>query len=645
MKLPIPFLYFTLTLTAVMRLDGMELHSLFRDHAVLQCDRRVPVWGTGREGEMITVTFGGQTVGGKVTGGRWRVWLKPMVACAEPREMTVRGDDVKSIRDVLVGEVWIASGQSNMERELGLRAGQQPIRNWEREVADAQHPLIRQFSVAQVQSHTPKSDVRGDWMVCSPVTAPKFSAVGYFFARDLSAARRVPVGIIHSAWGGTPAEAWTSGDALAVMPDFTSALADVRWAAAHPDDSEPYQHARLESWYSKVDPGSKADGVWCAEDHDDSSWATMKMPAYIEACGYPDFDGVFWFRRKITVPIGWNGGDVDLHLGAVDDIDTTWVNGVRIGSTDGWQIPRIYRVPGRLLKRGENVIAVRVLDTGGGGGMYGGGDAMRLELPTDGGREVVSLTGAWRCRAGAALRDCGPPPGGGGSMPGSPSVLYNGMIAPLLPYSMRGVVWYQGESNVGREMQYRSLFPAMIADWRKAWGMGNFPFLFVQIAPYSGMTPEIREAQWLTSLKVAGSAMVVTTDCGDARDIHPVDKQPVGFRLALAARALAYGEAVEYSGPTYEGMDVRGGEVVLCFGHCDGGLVAKSGTPEGFEIAGEDKIYHPASARIDGTRVVLRSPDVPRPLTVRFGWANVPVCDLFNRSGLPASPFRADPIN
>jgi sialate O-acetylesterase len=619
-----------------------ELNPLFQNNAVLQCDARVRVWGSGREGEKITVAFAGQKASTIATNGAWKIWLNPMKPNATPQTLTVAGDTTSVVTNVLVGEVWVASGQSNMERQLGLRPGQQPITDWEREVAAANYPEIRQFYVPETKSFSPQATVKGDWSVCSPETVVNFTAVGYFFARDLFQDRHVPIGIIFSSWGGTPAEAWTSEAALQKLPDFVEPLAQLKKLAADPVLAERETQARQKVWYEKVDPASKPESAWSAADLDTNDWKTMTLPTYWESAGYPDFDGVFWFRRAFDLPQNWDGGDVVLHLGAVDDNDTTWVNGTQIGATIGWNVPRVYRVPGSLLKRGQNVIAVRVLDTGGGGGMYGGGDAMRLLFGAGETSSSLSLTGDWLCKQSVSLKITGWPPGNFSQDSSAPTVLYNGMIAPLLPYAMRGVIWYQGENNVGRERQYRSLFPALIADWRQAWGEGNFPFLFVQIAPFRANTPEIREAQLLTLEHTTNTAMAVTMDCGDADDIHPPHKQPVGARLALAARALAYGEKIEYSGPIFASMKMDGANAILNFTHLGGGLVAKGGELRGFVLAGADGVLHPAQADVIGDTVVVNSTKVARPMSVRYGWANVPEGNLFNRAGLPASPFRTD---
>jgi sialate O-acetylesterase len=616
----------------------LRLNPLFQHNAVLQRDARVPVWGTAGDGEKITVKFAGQTVTTVTSNGSWKVWLQPMKANATPQTMTVRGDTTCTVTNVLVGDVWVASGQSNMERQLGPRAGQQPIENWEQAAAAANYPEIRQFLVAQRIATAPETDVAGNWTVCTPQTAPDFSAVGFFFVRDLYKARHVPLGLIHSSWGGTPAESWTTEATLRKMPDFAEPLAQLKLLASDPVAARRQVRAKQEAWYARVDPGSKSNALWSAPDLDVADWKTMTVPTTWENAGYPDFDGLFWFRRSFDLPASWNGTDVELHLGAVDDIDTTWVNGVEVGSTIVWNEPRVYRVPGRVLHRTNNVIAVRVLDTGAGGGLWGGDDPMRVVV----GAESISLTGPWLCRQSASLRTVGWPPMDFSNNPSAPTVLYNAMIAPLLPFPIRGVIWYQGESNNGRERQYRALFPAMIADWRAGWGVGDFPFLFVQIAPFNSMTPELREAQLLTLGRSTNTAMAVIVDCGDANDIHPPRKAPVGARLALAARALAYGEKIEFSGPLYDAMKVDGNRVVLTFTHTGGGLVAKDGELRGFTIAGANKKFVPAKAEIVGQTVVVSSPEVPQPVAVRYGWANVPDVNLFNAEGLPASPFRTD---
>ena len=507
----LPALMMTLMGSSVLRAT-VTPNGLFCDNAVLQQGVRVPIWGTAPEGEKVTVVFGGKKVKAVTTNGEWMAWLAPMKADSRPQSMTIKGSgdsNAVTLTNILVGEVWICSGQSNMKRKLGLRDGMPPIVNWEQEVAAANYPEIRQFDLKNPASSTPASFVTGDWQLCSPATVTNFSAVGYFFARDLNKERKVPIGLIYSAWDGTRVEAWIRQEALATNPELAPQV------------------------------GAMA--------------AYLKLRADHQA-----------------------------------------------------QFNRVVRDIPNLKKEGK-------------------------PLPP--------------------LPELLPDPGGD---PNNYSVLFNGLIHPMIPYAIRGVIWYQGESNANNAKQYRSLFPAMIADWRQLWGQGNFPFLFVQVAPFNGMPPEIRESQFLTLRQSTNTAMAVTIDCGDANNIHPALKQPVGHRLALAAQALAYGEGVEYSGPLFQNAKIEGSKVSLSFTHTGKGLTVGGGLPPGgplpaqsipltgFTIAGADKVFVPAQAEIQGETVVVTSTNVPTPIAVRYGWANVPEGNLFNKEGLPASPFRTD---
>ncbi|HZL43505.1 MAG TPA: sialate O-acetylesterase [Verrucomicrobiae bacterium] len=633
-------LAFILTLAIHARADVVP-NILFSDNAVLQQEMKVPIWGTAAPGEKVRVEFAGQTVTG-VAGadGKWLVYLAPIKA-GGPYTLAVSGRNTVQATNVLVGEVWLCSGQSNMERQLGSRAGQKPITNVEREIAEANYPQIRHFGVEQTKSFAPVQSVKGAWLICSPATVKDFTAVGYFFGRDLFKARGVPIGLLHSSWGGTPAEAWSSESTLRGLTDFAPTLDLLKRVQSDPQGARREYANRLELWFGRVDPGSHPGATWSAHDLDTASWKEMTLPTLWESVGEPDLDGVVWFRKNFDLPDNFAATDAELDLGMIDDMDTTWVNGVQVGALNGYQLVRKYPVPAGVLKPGRNVIAVRVLDTGGGGGLYGG-DKLQLVFKNEAGMGPVPLSGPWQYRVTVNLKNAPWPPTSITENATAPTVLYNGMIAPLLPFAMRGVIWYQGEANVGRERQYRTLFPAMIAGWRQAWGEGDFPFLFVQIAPFSGMTPEIREAQFLSWQSTRNTAMVVTTDCGDPVDIHPAHKQPVGARLALAARALAYHERIEYSGPEFESMSIKGTNAVLRFRHLGGGLASREEPMKGFTIAGSDKNFVPAHAEIHGKAVVVTSPDVAHPAAVRYGWANVPEGNLINKAGLPASPFRTD---
>jgi sialate O-acetylesterase len=459
-------------------------NSLFGEHAVVQQGIAVPVWGTADRDEQVTVRFNGQEKQTRSKDGKWMLQLDPMTA-GGPYTMTLSGSDTTLIiDDIYVGEVWICSGQSNMKRTLAPKEKQLPIVNWEQERDAANYPMIREYYVPDKSTDEPEEDVGSQWIVCSPQTVVNFSAVGYFFACDLFKARNVPVGMIFSAVGGTPAEYWTSRSGLESAPELKALV-------------ENYDRSLLD--FAKQAAQNKRENIT----------ENLRNPA----------------------------------------------------------------------ERGH---------------VYGH---------------------------------------------------YNGMICPLQPYAIKGVIWYQGESNFNRAGQYYTLFPLMIRDWRNAWGQGDFPFLFVQIAPYRDRSPEIREAQFFTSKTVKNTAMAVITDHGDANDIHPTHKQPVGYRLSLAARAIAYHEKIEYSGPVYEFMEVKDDRAILYFSHCGKGLTSKDGPLKGFVIAGADNNFVPAKAEIKGNTVIVGNPGVKEPVSVRYGFENVPDINLFNKDGLPASPFRTDYMN
>lgn len=611
---------------------------LFCDHAVLQQGREVPVWGTADTGETVVVEIAGRRAETTAVDGRWLVRL-PALPVGGPYTLTIRGTNTIVLQDVLVGEVWICGGQSNMERQLGPRAGQKPIVGWEREAAAANVPQLRNFYVPEVTSPVPLAEVKGGaWTVCTSATAPDFPAVGYFFARALLQARGVPVGLIHTAWGGTPAEAWTSAATMRQFPGQEATFALLDEIARDPVRGATLYQQQLASWMDAHDAGAAPAAPWSAAQVAPAGWTASTEPGLWEAKDLPGFDGIVWFRREFDLPASAAAGAARLTLGPIDDIDTVWINGTPVGATGYYKTPRDYRIPAGVLQAGRNVVAVRVLDTGGGGGFWGQAEDMQL-APAAG--APVPLAGVWQRKVSVSFADSGFPPANPASGPSVPTVLHNAMIAPLQPYAIRGALWYQGEANNARPQEYRRLLPATIADWRRGWGQGDFPFLFVQIAPFKEMTPELREAQLQIWQETKNTAMVVTTDCGDAEDIHPADKRPVGERLALAARALAYGEALEYSGPVLAGATRAGAKAVVRFTHLGGGLVAPGGVLRGFELAGADGVFHPAVARITGETVEVSSEGVAAPQAVRYGWANVPDVNLFNAAGLPASPFRA----
>ena len=624
------------------------VHPLFADHMVLQRDRVVSVWGWTQPESTVSVSMAGRTAM-SVAGddGRWLVRAGPFSA-GGPHRMEIRGSEESvEIRDVLVGEVWICSGQSNME--WPVRAS----RDAESEIAAADHPQIRLFTVPKRIASTPQKTVAGRWSVCHPETIPGFSAVAYSFGRRLQRELDVPIGLVHTSWGGTVAEAWTSAEALRRMSDFASAVDEFQRTVAEEAEGRESYATRVAKWWQENDKGTRSG--WAKAELDSASWAEMDLPTNWESAlpELREFDGVIWFRRTLDVPESWSGKEAVLHLGPIDDVDTTWINGQRLGGENDWRKPRIYRVAADQLRVGRNVVAVRVLDHQGGGGLHGRPGQMRLELREDAASRVA-LAGAWRYRVGAAKKDLSAFPQQLGRNPNFVTVLYNGMLAPLAPYGIRGAIWYQGESNAGRAAQYRRLLPAMIKDWRHAFGQGDFPFLVVQLAnfmkrqeaPVESGWAELREAQLMTAERDPNVGLAVITDIGEANDIHPRNKQDVGKRLALSALKIAYRKNdVVHSGPTFKAYAIEGRGLRITFANVGKGLVAKGndGKLTGFALAeaGSERFVW-ANARIEGDSVLLWSDEIDEPLVVRYNWANNPIGNLFNSEGLPASPFRTD---
>jgi len=623
------------------------LHPLFSDDMVLQRRVEFPVWGWTSPGTTVTVSMLGKNSTAVADArGKWMARLGPFEA-GGPHTLTIKGPQSATLKNVLVGDVWLGSGQSNME--MGITQ----VNDAKEEIARADYPMIRLFAVPKVMATTPQETVNARWVVCNPSSIAAggwggFSAVAYFFGRHLHKELGVPIGLIHSSWGGTAAEGWVSTEALSTMPDFLPAIRGLEKTVAELQTGSTDINKMMDSWWPKNDPGSAANASWAATSLDASAWKTMTLPRRWENGTLPDYDGVVWFRRTFELPELWAGRDLMLRLGPIDDRDTTFVNGVRVGSMNMWDAPRSYRVPAKLLKPGVNTVAIRVLDTGGGGGIYGNPDQLKIEPVEEG--AAISLAGDWNYRESVALAKVDPPPQAGNAYT-VVNVRYNGMIAPLLPFAIKGAIWYQGETNVGRAPQYKNLMSVLINDWRARFGVGDFPFFIVQLAnfmerrdqPADSEWARLREAQLHVAQKVPHSGLAVAVDIGDAKDIHPKNKQDVGDRLALAALAIAYGREGEFSGPVYRSMKVEGQTIRLSFNHTKGGLTAKGGSRlNGFSIAGQDGRFVWAEAKIDGKDVIVWSPLVKKPVAVRYGWGDNPALNLYNQAGLPATPFRTD---
>jgi len=627
----------------------LQVNSLFSDHMVLQRDDYVAVWGKATPHTVVSVqgSWSQEANAFADNDGEWMTKIKTDKV-GDSHSLTIASDgDTVKINDVIFGEVWLASGQSNMEMPVKGWPPNDPIQNSANEIASANYPDIRMIRVKRNKSSKPLDDFSGSWQKATPTTVGDFSASAYFFARRLHQELKVPIGIIHSSWGGTPAESWTSKEQLATLGDFDEQLSSLMNKANESESA---------NWFSNKQKRAIPDSdiAWNTLKVMDSDDATMMpennhnitLPGRFDNSMNGEIDGVFWLYKEFE--LDKVNGDMQLHIGAVDDMDATFINGKSIGSMVGngkYNLKRAYLVPKRLLKTGTNLLAIRAIDTGGPGSI-----AEPIELVSA--TQTISLEGEWTSRPAAEFHD--------GALfvyegwsginrpeitkinSHTPSVLYNAMIHPISPYTMKGAIWYQGESNVGRAEQYSRLFPTMINDWRKQWG-SSFPFYFVQIAPYNynnNKSAALRDAQRRTlSLKLTG--MVVTMDIGNYENIHPANKQDVGYRLAGLALANDYDKDIIASGPLFKSVKFREGQGEIEFDQIGTGLRASRDGLTGFELAGRDNKFYPSQAEIKGKIVIVKSSQVDTPATVRYAWNDKGVPTLFNEEGYPASSFIA----
>ncbi len=621
----------------------------FTDNMVLQQKTNAAIWGTEKAGRTVTVTTSWNNKKYMVVAddaGNWKVKVATP-SYGGPYIITFDDGEVTTLNNVLIGEVWVCSGQSNME--MPVAGGYGDVLNVDQVLADAaNYPQIRMLKIDNKTSFQPRTDVpvKWGWTVCDSKTVRDFSAAAYFFAKNLYDDKHIPIGIINSTWGGTVAEAWTSGDALKTMPAFAPFVKETENGLTQEKLDQKYKDD-IQAWINTINENDPAyqNGklLWAQNGFDDSGWKKMTVPAYWEQAGVPGYDGTVWFRKTVKLPANWAGKELKLEIGGIDDYDVSFFNGMEIGHTDLFIYKRSYTVPASLVKAGDNTIAIRVFDNGGLGGINKG----PMTLSVAGDTTKIDLAGEWNYHLAKDLKELPQQPVNPTSA-NRPTIIYNAMIHPIQPYTIKGVIWYQGESNADRPYEYEQLFPLLINDWRQKWGEGNFPFYFVQIANYSARDqppiadwPALRYAQFKT-LSVPNTGMAVTIDIGDYNRIHPQNKQEVGRRLALVARAKTYGENIPYSGPQYQAQKVEGNKITLAFKYTDGGLAARGDTLKGFTIAGADKVFHPAMAVISGNKIVVSSADVASPVAVRYAWANFPDCNLYNGAGLPASPFKTD---
>lgn len=621
----------------------VKLPKVLTSNMVVQRNAPVTIWGWADRNELVAVSFNGQVHKTRANKkGKWQVVINDMKA-GGPFEMTIKGKNTIVLHNILIGDVWVCSGQSNME--MSVRSSNDA----EAEIALADYKNIRLFTVPRTISATPLTDMsEAEWSICSSENVADFSAVAYYFARRLQKNIDVPLGLVHTSWGGTGVETWTSSSSLSKQEGFEEGLKSLKnFDAGKLEAERSKKLLAITGPLPKTDLGMKGEeAVWADPEHDFSTWKKMEMPQQWERTGLIDLNGVLWFQTEFELDEEEANKSLVLNLGRIDDSDDTYVNGTRVGGMiEKYDIPRLYPVKSGIASAGRNILVVRVEDIYKGGGFNATDEEFFIKTS----KRKISLSGNWNYKIGKGVIEAS-----GGMNPNDlPSLLFNGMVSPILPLSIKGVIWYQGEHNAGRAYEYRKLFPNMIQDWRTHFGQGDFPFLFVQLAnfqkaesePVESTWAELREAQSMTLKNSPNTGMAVIIDIGDADDIHPKNKQDVGKRLAMAALKQVYGKEV-YTSPQFESMKIDKNVVRLKFNETGKGLVVNDnyGYVKGFAIAGTDKKFYWAKAHISANDTVeLICDKVPAPVAVRYGWANNPDdVNLYNSEGMPVDPFRTD---
>jgi sialate O-acetylesterase len=630
----------------------VKLPQLVRDSMVLQRDTKINIWGWAAKDEKVNIKFNGKTYKAKTgADGRWLIVLPPTKA-GGPYTMDISGTNKISLKDILIGDVWICSGQSNMVHQMNIHDV-----TYANDIAQANYPQIRHFWIPTLTSlEGPKDDLpTGYWKSANPTDVRPFSAVAYFFARMIYEKYHVPIGLINASVGGTPVEAWTSEEGLKEFPALQTTIQKNKDSAYINGLSRRAFSNNTNRPGQQQDKGLTGPKPWYDITYFPpvGGWHTINIPGYWEDQGIKDLNGVVWYRKEIDVPASMVGKSARVFLGRIVDADVLYINGKQVGNTTYMYPQRRYNVPPDLLKAGKNIFVIKVTNTNGKGGFVPGKPYCLFA-----GNDTIDLKGYWQYKVGEVYEPRGGPDsyrgGGGGGInaQNQPAALYNAMVAPLINYTIKGFLWYQGEANTGRAEEYAKLQPAQIIDWRNKWKQGDVPFLYVQLPGFMDMNYLPSESQWaalresqLKSLSVPNTGMAVAIDLGEWNDIHPDNKKDVGERLALIAEKLSYGEKdIVYSGPVYQSAEINGNKITISFTNTGSGLIPKDGEElSQFAIAGADKKFVWAKAKIEGDKVIVWNDAVASPLYVRYAWADNPDgANLFNKEGLPASPFRTD---
>lgn len=653
----LPFKLFTLLLSAFISIQtfaNVSLPSIVGNGMVLQRNETLKIWGWAQPGEKVTVRFMKKSYS-TVTGndGKWMVKLNPMNA-GGPYTMEIKGNNKITLTDILIGDVWICSGQSNMTHYLGRHA-----ERYAREIAEANFPEIRQFYVPEkaMLAGPAENTPNLKWVAANPTTVLDFTVIGYFFAKKLYDQYHVPMGIINTCVGGTPIESWMSEEGFREFPDILKTVKQNQDTAYINGLVRKAMQGRSNEGESvpkqETDKGLAGPVKWFDPAYQPLNWKRINIPGYWEDQGIRNLDGVMWYRREINVPQSMTGVDAIVKLGRIVNADELYINGQKVGNTTYEYPQREYKIKADVLKPGKNLFVVRVTNSGGKGGFVPDKPYFLLAAG-----DTVDLNGDWYYKVGeVAVRRF--PVAGSAPMvrpvnaQQSPTGLYNGMIAPYTNYAVKGFLWYQGESNAGNPKAYKKLLPAIIKDWRNQWQLGDLAFLIAQLPNYMEVNYSPEESNWAemrniqleTAQNTPNTGLGINLDLGEWNDIHPGNKKPVGERLALQAMKITYSEKdIITSGPIPMSVRVEGNKIIISFNHTGSGLVSGNGEePAHFAVAGSDGKYEWAKAEIRNNEVAVWADNIENPKTVRYAWADNPdFANLQNKEGLPATPFQLE---